>query len=74
MQDKYHEYKNNEGEDDDTSKIADKDIPEEGVHHLHITSPNEQRVYNLSPRKPMKYPRVDNYAHVQIVHYAMMQY
>ena len=36
-----NEDKNNEGEDDDTSKISDEYIPEEDVHHTQITSPTE---------------------------------
>ena len=34
--------KNNECEDDAKSEILDKDIPEDDVHHPHLTSPTEQ--------------------------------
>ena len=39
VQETSHEDKKNEYEDEDTTKIADKDIPEEDVHHTHLTSP-----------------------------------
>ena len=39
-----HEDNNNEGEDDDTSKIADEYIPEEDVHDPQLTSPNKLRI------------------------------
>ena len=37
VQDASHEEKNNEDEDYDMRKISDKDIPEEDVHHSHLT-------------------------------------
>ena len=37
-QDTSHEDKNNEYEDDDIIKIADKNIPEEDVHHPQLVS------------------------------------
>ena len=42
VQDTSHEDKNNECEDDAKSEILDKDIPEDDVHHPHLTSPTEQ--------------------------------
>ena len=33
-------------EDDDTSKIVDKDILEEDVYHTPIKSPTELKIYN----------------------------
>ena len=74
MQDTSHEDKNNEGEDDKTSKIADESIPGEDIHNPHIKSKPEQWIYNLRLRKPRNNPGVDDYAHAQIVHYVMMQY
>ena len=70
VQDLLHKDKKKK-ENDDTKKIADGYIPEEDVHHLQITSKNECRIYNLRSIKPGKHPGVDNYAHAQIVHYAM---
>ena len=72
-----HEGNNNEGVDDDKRKIVDKYIPEEDVNRPQLLSPTEWRVYNLSTIKPSKYskhPGVDDYAHAQMVHYAMTQY
>ena len=55
-------------------EIADKNIPEEDVYHPQITSPTERRIYNPRLRKPRKHPVLVDYAHAQIVHYAMTQY
>ena len=41
-----HKYKNKKYEDDDTSKIVDKDILEEDVYHTPIKSPTELKIYN----------------------------
>ena len=60
VQDTSHEIKNNEGKDDDTSAIADKDIPEKGVHHPQHKSTTERRKYNLRPvktKEPIQSPR-----------------
>ena len=74
VQDTSHEYKNKKDEDDETSKISDKDIPEEDVHHPQLTSQTERWMYKLRPIEPKNHPGVDDYAHTQIVHYAMIQY
>ena len=54
-----------------------EEIPEGGLHHPQIKSPTEWQTFNLIPRKPMNYAKnlgLDEYAHAQVVHYAMMQY
>ena len=55
-----HEDNNNKNEDDETSKVADKDIPEYDVHHPQITLTTERLIYNLIPRNPRKHHGVNN--------------
>ena len=74
VQETSHKEKNNKYEDDDNIKLADKDTPEEDVHHLHLKPPTERQICNLRPRKPRNQPGVDDYAHAQMVHYKMTQY
>ena len=74
MQDTPHKENINKGGDDETSKKADKDTPEEDVHHTQLTSPTEWIIYNLRPRKPRNHTGVDSYAHPHIVHYTMTKY
>ena len=57
--------------------IEHEEIPEGDSHHPQIISPTEWQTFNLRPRKPSNYARkigLDDYAHAQVVHYAMMQY
>ena len=77
VQDTLHEVNRNDGKDDDMSKIADEDRPEEDLHHPQITSPTQWCIYNLMPRKPRRYSKhlgLDDYANTKILHYAMIKY
>ena len=54
-----------------------EEILEGDSHHPQITSPTEWQTFNLRPRKPRNYAKnlgLDDYAHAQVVHCAMMQY
>ena len=44
------------------------------MHHPQITSPTKRWIYKLRSKKPRNHPGVENYSHVKIVHYAMIQH